>query len=311
LTKPEPELTEPERKQVKVTAKKLLEHITDKLVLDWRKRQQTRAAVQMTVNQILDEGLPEAYGPELYDEKCQQVFEHIYASYFDNGSSVYTVEVEEPPPVVPVGAFSSEPNQVTEVLIGQARSDPQVFARVMEELFGTQDTWFRPTEALLADDETRTVEYKQTARWNVKERRKDRAVEQVIVKTVAGFLNGRGGTLLIGVTDDRRPVGLDDDYELVRPRNADGYVGWLDTMLENALGHVGAHRVEIRIDVIKGCDICRIDVPASTRPIWVEASDGALVLYERRNNSTRAVPDNELDAFMIERFPARTANVAN
>src|SRR5262249_50739810 len=90
LTKPEPELTEAERKQVKATAKKLLDHVTDKLVLDWRKRQQTRAAVQTTVNQILDEGLPEVYGPELYDEKCQRVFEHIYASYFDNATNVYT-----------------------------------------------------------------------------------------------------------------------------------------------------------------------------------------------------------------------------
>jgi hypothetical protein len=43
--------------------------------------------------------------------------------------------------------------------------------------------------------------------WNVKEKKKDKAIEQVVVKTVAGFLNGRGGTLLIGVTDDRRPVG--------------------------------------------------------------------------------------------------------
>ena len=35
-------------------------------------------------------------------------------------------------------------------------------------------------------------------------------MEQVIVKTVAGLLNDRGGTLLIGVTNSREPVGLDD-----------------------------------------------------------------------------------------------------
>jgi type I restriction enzyme R subunit len=176
-------------------------------------------------------------------------------------------------------------------------------------MFGVHDTWFRPTEALLSDDETRTVEYKQTARWNVKEKKKDKAIEQVVVKTVAGFLNGRGGTLLIGVTDDRRPVGLEDDYVLVRPSNADGYVGWLDTMLENAVGHAGAHRVEIRIDVVNGQDVCRIDVPASSRPIWAKTSETEPVLYERRNNSTRAVPADELAAFLAERFPERRAVV--
>ncbi len=87
------------------------------------------------------------------------------------------------------------------------------------------------------------MEFKQTARWNVKEQKKDKVMEEVIVKTVAGFLYGQGGTLLIGVTDGRPPVGLDDDYALVKPANADGYVGWLDTLLEKSLGHAGAHRV--------------------------------------------------------------------
>src|SRR5262249_39419118 len=238
---------------------------------------------------------PEVYGPELYDEKCQRVFEHIYASYFDNATNVYTAEaVKEPPPVIPVGAVSSAPDQVTEDLIHTARSDPNVFARLMEEMFGAQDTWFRPTEALLADEENRSVEYKQTARWSVKDGKKDKAIEQAIVKTVAGFLNSRGGTLLIGVRDDRQPVGLDADYALVKPPNTDGYVGWLDTMLESALGHAGAHRVDIRIDVINGQDVCRIDVPASSRPVWVKTTDNELVLYERRNNSTRAIPADEV-----------------
>jgi type I restriction enzyme, R subunit len=302
LTKPEPELTESERKQVKATAKKLLEHVTERLVLDWRKRQQTRAAVQTTVNQILDEGLPQIYGSELYDEKCQRVFEHVYASYFDNGTSVYVGAVQKAPTaVVPVGAVPSATTDVTEQLIGQARGDPEIFARLMEELFGVHDTWFRATGTLLEYDENRAVEYKQTARWNVREKKKDKTMEQVIVKTVAGFLNGQGGTLLIGVTDDQQPVGLDDDYALVQPPNADGYVAWLDTMLESALGHAGAHRVNIRIDVVNGRQVCRVDVPASSRPIWAKTKSG-MVLYERRNNSTRAVPPSEVETFIAERF---------
>ena len=43
LTKPEPELTKAEATKVKGAAKKLLAHIEDKLVLDWKRRQQTRS----------------------------------------------------------------------------------------------------------------------------------------------------------------------------------------------------------------------------------------------------------------------------
>ena len=166
----------------------------------------------------------------------------------------------------------------------------------METVFGANATWACPTEELLIDDETRTVEYKQTARWNVREQRRDRTMEQVVVKTVAGLLNDRGGTLLIGVTDSREPVGLDADYAQVKPPNADGYVNWLDTLFENNLGHAGANRLDIRIDRVD-----RIDIPASSRPIWVKTKKGADALYQRRNNSTRQVPPAEIEAFITER----------
>ena len=127
-------------------------------------------------------------------------------------------------------------------------------------------------------------------------------MEQVVVKTVAGLLNDRGGTLLIGVTDSREPVGLDDDYAQVKPPNADGYVNWLDTLFENNLGHAGANRLDIRIDRVNNHDICRIGIPASSRPIWVKNKKGADALYQRRNNSTRQVPADETETFITERF---------
>ncbi|MGI8800426.1 MAG: AlbA family DNA-binding domain-containing protein [Pseudonocardia sp.] len=54
--------------------------------------------------------------------------------------------------------------------------------------------------------------------------------------TVAAFLNTSGGTLLIGVTDDRTLIGLGHDYPHVKPHNGDGLVNWLTTLLSNAMG---------------------------------------------------------------------------
>ncbi|MCM8797650.1 MAG: DUF3387 domain-containing protein, partial [Candidatus Omnitrophica bacterium] len=85
-----PDLTEKEKNKVKSVAKRLLETLKrEKLVLDWRKRQQTRAAVQLAIQTILDEGLPESYSRSLYEEKCILVYQHIYDSYFGQGRSVY------------------------------------------------------------------------------------------------------------------------------------------------------------------------------------------------------------------------------
>ena len=129
-------------------------------------------------------------------------------------------------------------------------------------------------------------------------------MEQVVIKTVAGMLNDRGGTLLIGVTDDGEPVGLDDDYAQVKPPAADDYVNWLDTLLEHSLGHAGANRLNIHIDQVNGHDVCRVDVPASSRPIWVKNKRGSDILFQRRNNSTRPVPPAEEEAFITQRFAA-------
>ena len=192
--------------------------------------------------------------------------------------------------------------EVSDDLLAHVRSDPDLFARLMETVFGASATWTCPTEQLLVHDETRAIEYKQTVRWNVREERRDNTMEQVVIKTVAGMLNDRGGTLLIGATDDGEPVGLDDDYAQVKPPNADGYVNWLDTLFENNLGHSGANRLTIRIDQVDAHDICRIDVPASSRPIWVKTKNGPNILYQRRNNSTRPVPSAETEEFIAERF---------
>ena len=75
---------------MKAISKQLLDILQreDGLVLDWRQRQQSRAAVKVTVAEILDE-LPERYTQEIYDQTCEVVYQHIYDSYYGAGNSIY------------------------------------------------------------------------------------------------------------------------------------------------------------------------------------------------------------------------------
>ena len=91
LTKPRIELTNAEEREVKKVAKELLGTLKQqKLVLDWKKRQSTRADVRLTIETVLDE-LPRIYTPELYKEKCDTVYQHIFDSYSGQGKSLYAV----------------------------------------------------------------------------------------------------------------------------------------------------------------------------------------------------------------------------
>ena len=90
LTKPKIDMSLADRDRVKATARELLAGLkTGKLVLDWRKRQQARAEVRVTIEKMLDKGLPRAYTPELFEQKTTAVFQHVYDSYYGAGGSVY------------------------------------------------------------------------------------------------------------------------------------------------------------------------------------------------------------------------------
>jgi type I restriction enzyme R subunit len=89
LTKPEVTLTKAEEREVKKVAKQLLETLKrEKLVLDWKKRQSTRAAVRYTIETVLDE-LPRTYTPDMYTRKCELVYQHVFDSYAGQGRSLY------------------------------------------------------------------------------------------------------------------------------------------------------------------------------------------------------------------------------
>ena len=91
LTRPAPELTTEERAEVKKIARELLTRLKQLLVLNWRHKAAARSQLKLAIEDTLDSGLPRAYTPELYRQKCSAVFEHVYESYPERNTSVYAV----------------------------------------------------------------------------------------------------------------------------------------------------------------------------------------------------------------------------
>ena len=89
LTRPAPELSVEEKAEVKKIARELLDRIKRLLVLDWRQRSGARSQVRLTIEDLLDQGLPRVYSPETYKQKCSAVFEHFYENYPDAGTGTY------------------------------------------------------------------------------------------------------------------------------------------------------------------------------------------------------------------------------
>jgi type I restriction enzyme R subunit len=70
-------------------AKQLLNKLKELLVIDWRKKSNARSQLKLSIEDTLDTGLPRAYTPELYQQKCSAMFEHFYESYPQRVNSFY------------------------------------------------------------------------------------------------------------------------------------------------------------------------------------------------------------------------------
>ena len=124
-------------------------------------------------------------------------------------------------------------------------------------------------------------------RWDIKENCHNPVLEHAIVKTVAGFLNAHGGSLLIGVSDNGVVLGLDRDYKHTKKRSPsrDQFELWLTNHLIKKLGSEAKPCFHIDFAEIADEDVCRITVYRAARPVFVE-KNGQEVLYIRQGNAT-------------------------
>ena len=153
---------------------------------------------------------------------------------------------------------------------------------------------------LLERGESNTVEFKSSLRWDLREGRVNKEIERAVVRTVAGFLNASGGTLLIGVSDDGRPVGLNRDYATLPHKNRDGFEVKLRELLDTALGVTIASGVTVTFHNIEGSEVCYVAVDRSEQPVWVK-SQGEASFYLRNGPATKKLSAKDVVEFIGQR----------
>ena len=155
------------------------------------------------------------------------------------------------------------------------------------------------TFTLLQAGESAQVEFKATARHNRYTNKRDPRIEHAIVKSIAGFLNARGGTLLIGVADDASIVGIQDDLEYLKSPDLDRFELWLTDLLDHTIGKSAASSITTTFTRITGETIARLDVLAHPEPVFVNPAGGErrADFYVRIGNSTRRLLTDEAIAY--------------
>ena len=151
---------------------------------------------------------------------------------------------------------------------------------------------------VIAAGESETVEFKTAMRMNLRQSRVDKRFEIVILKTLAAFMNTEGGVLVIGVGDDRSPVGIQVDgfdsedkmnlhlRHLVSTRMGPTVMAHMHTSFEDYEG--------VRIMVVR-CD------PAGD-PIYLRGGKGSDEFYIRAGPSSTKLALRDSVEYIRERF---------
>jgi predicted HTH transcriptional regulator len=145
------------------------------------------------------------------------------------------------------------------------------------------------------------LEFKATACWENKAKGADPEREKVIVKAVAGFLNNKGGTLLIGVSD-RKVVGIQPDLRTMGKQNSDGFELWSRQRLVNSLGQANTSLLRVSFPQVDGHMICRIDGEAALKEVWVKKKGSHEVFYAHIGNSTQPLTVRDLTEYVRQRW---------
>jgi serine/threonine protein kinase len=239
------------------------------------------------------EGYP---APELLSGNAVDVRADLYSV----GAVLYEALVgaspSAPPPITPPSRLRNDlpaglERLILSMLSPEREHRPPNANAILEELRAIQSRT-SDVEILIANEESSSVEFKASLRTDVPGGTTNKELEKVVIKSVAGFLNGQGGTLIIGVADDGTILGLESDYSSSSNIvDRDGFERHLRGLLSKTWGKPIQAFVTVNFHEVEGRDICRVAVEPSDHPAYVK-EEGRTKLFLRTGNAT-----NELTIF--------------
>jgi type I restriction enzyme R subunit len=163
----------------------------------------------------------------------------------------------------------------------------------------------RNAEQLIKAGESKTLEFKSTLRWSLKEgRQDDKGVTHAVLKTIAAFLNTEGGDLLIGVADDGSTVGIETD----QLENDDKFMRHLSQVVRNGLGDRAGTCIDPKTQIVQGKTVCVVSCQRSPEPVFLKwkgveaAPEGDF--FVRSGPGTVKLPSDSAREYIRTRFSA-------
>ncbi|MEX0781877.1 MAG: DUF262 domain-containing protein [Dehalococcoidia bacterium] len=151
--------------------------------------------------------------------------------------------------------------------------------------------------------EDEELEFKSSLRWDYIREKENLVLSKTVARTLAGFMNAKGGTLIIGVTDSGDVLGIEPDYATLDKRpDRDGWEQALVQVLINYLGKDFAALVENSFADVDGKTVAVIRADPTVRPAFLAEANNATEFYVRTGNTTQLLNAKEANHYIDEHF---------
>ena len=154
---------------------------------------------------------------------------------------------------------------------------------------------------LLGSDESQNLEFKFSLRYDLNTRQINQSLGHAILKTLCAFLNSSGGTILVGVSDNKMVTGIENDYCLIKHQNRDGFENHLLGLISTNIGNFYLPYIDVKFHNLLWKDLSQFNVSISSEPAFFD-NNGKQEFYVRTGNTSRPFSISEASEYISERW---------
>lgn len=156
-----------------------------------------------------------------------------------------------------------------------------------------------PILEIIEKGESDTVEFKSSLRWDYKERRANKELEYEVARSISGFMNTKGGILLIGVSNLKEVLGIVKDYSTLgkEKKNRDRFELQLTEVINNYIGREYRGFIKVAFEELNNRELCYIEIRKSPKPVFIKR-DGKKEFVIRAGNRTQTLDVKEATEYI-------------
>jgi len=159
-----------------------------------------------------------------------------------------------------------------------------------------------PISELIKNGETDSVEFKSSLIWDYKRKQPSKIVSRIIAKTASCFMNSNGGIILVGVSNDKEILGLDNDLAQVK-NSLDNLELHFTNVINKYLGKINRPQVNFKFETINKKTIAVIQVRKSPRPVYLKY-ERKTEFFIRSGNSCQPLDISEAPLYIKDHWPS-------